>query len=464
MHPVSAPAAAAATAEAAPAGLASWNQYLPPSVIVILAGLLALSAFFSSCETAFLSIPRPRLRGMREENALTVRWVVRLLENPGRLLTTILVGNMIVNTLIGVVLGSRVKDFFESGLAMPPIAAYPAAIIVTTALMLFFGEITPKVFAVRAQEAYARAAVLPLMAADRLVAPIRNGLLKVTEFLFRVTRFHDLHAAPFITDDELKSALSDDHTQGVIEEDERLMIRGILEVHDVQLRDILVPRPDVVALPEDATVHEAHELFREHEYSRVPIYREDLDHIIGVLFSKDLLPSLAKNLLDQPVNALARPPHFVPEVMTVKEFIRNVQRLRSHLAVVVDEFGGTQGIVTLHDAIERVVGDIQDEGDDESPLYELLGEGVYRVDGALPLDELSDLLQIPIEDEEHNTVTGFLMHHMDKLPAAGDRLEHLGVTFTVEKVERRRAALVRVELAQETAEGAPGAPHEEGEA
>ncbi len=449
------PGVATATASGTSAGEhaqrdgTSWSDYLPGSVLGVLLFLLALSAFFSSCETAFLSIPKTRLRGMRDEEALTARWVARMLDNPGRLLTTILVGNMLVNTLVGVVLGTRVKDYFESGLAIPAYAAYPAAIGVTTAMLLFFGEITPKVFAVRAQESYARIVVVPLMLADGILAPLRSGLLKVTEFLFRVTRFHELHAAPFITDDELKSALSEDQTRGVIEDDERMMIQGILDVQDVQLREILIPRPDVVGLEEDATVREAHELFQEHEYSRMPIYVDDLDHITGILFSKDLLASLAKGLSDQPVKAIARPPHFVPEVMTVKAFIKDVQRLRSHLAVVVDEFGGTEGIVTLHDAIELVVGDIQDEGYDEQPEYEDIGDGIYRVNGGFSLEDLSDLVHVPIEDEEHNTLTGFLMHKMEKMPCVGDQLSHLGVKFTVEQVEKMRASVVRVELEQD---------------
>jgi len=427
----------------------AWLDYLPPSVLAVLACLLILSAFFSACETAFLSIQRPRLRSMREEGEITARLVAEMLDNPGRLLTTILVGNMIVNTLIGVILGTRVKDLFEYGLNASAWVSYPAAVGLTTAVLLFFGEITPKIFAVRTQEAYARVAVVPLKLADWILSPIRDGLLAVTDFLFRVTRFHELHAAPFITDDELKSALSEDQTKGVIEEDERLMIRRILDVHDVQLREILVPRPDIVALPEEATVREAHALFHEHEYSRVPVYKEDLDNITGILFAKDLLASLPEGLLDQPVKALARPPHFVPEIMTVRAFIKDVQRLRSHLAIVVDEYGGTEGIVTLHDAIELVVGVIRDEGEEESPPYEQIAEGVYRVEGSFTLSELSDLLHVPIEDEEHNTVAGFLMHHMEKLPAAGDRITHLGATFTVERVERKHASVVRVEIPRE---------------
>ena len=435
----------------------TWHEHVPLSVIIVVVILLACSAFFSSCETAFLSIHKPRLRSLREEDTLTARWVVQFLDNPGRLLTTILVGNMIVNTIIGVVLGTRVKDLFEYGLGMPAPAAYATAIVVCTSLLLFFGEITPKVFAVRAQEAYARIAVVPLLAADRILAPIRDGLLRLTEFLFQVTHFHELHAAPFITDEELKSVLADEQTKGVIEEDGRQMIRRILEFRDASLREILVPRPDVVALPEEATVAEAHARFREHEYSRMPVYREDLDHIAGILSSKDLIPSLSKGLLDHPVRTLVRPPHFVPETMSVQGFIKDVQRHRSHLAIVVDEYGGTEGIVTLHDAIEEVVGDIKDEDDVEHRPYEQIAERVYRVDGSMLLEELSDLIQAPIEDEEHNTVAGFLMAQTEKVPSVGDQIRYLNVLFTVEEVDGKRASIVRIEVPQErTGDAAPG--------
>ena len=441
-------AAIAATAS----GPTVWHEFLPPSVLLLVAGLLACSAFFSSCETAFLSIHKVRIRALREEPGFAAQSVVRMLDNPGRLLTTILVGNMLVNTLIGVILGTRVTGFFEQVVRMPAPIAYIAGIVATTAVLLFFGEITPKVLAVRLREAYALVAVIPLMAVDRALTPVCTALLRLTDFLFQVTHFHKLRAAPFITDEELKSALSDDDATAVIEEDGREMIRRILGFHDVSLQEILIPRPDMIALPEDATVAEAHATFLEHEYSRVPIYKDDLDDITGVLFAKDLLPSLTAGQTDRVVKTLARPPHFVPHTMSVQGFIKDVQRLRSHLAVVVDEYGGTKGIVTLHDAIEQVVGDIQDEGDDEPPPYEQLGEGVFRVDGGLPLDELSDLIGIPMEDEEHNTVAGFLMDRGEKVLSEGDQIQHGGMLFTVEAVDGKRASTVRIEIVGRAAE------------
>lgn len=421
-----------------------WHAYLKPEVIVVVVLLLALSAFFSSCETAFLAIQKPELRAMREDKKLTSRLVVRMLDDPGRLLTSILVGNMLVNTLIGVTLGTRIKDVFEFSFGLPAPVAYLMAIVLTTGALLFFGEITPKVFAVRAQARYARVAVIPLMVADRMIAPLRKGLIHVTDFLFRVTHFHELRAAPYITDVELKSMLANGEVKGSIEEDGRQMIRRILEFHDVQLREIVVPRLDIVSVAEDATVADALTVFRENEYSRMPVCRDDLDHIIGVLFAKDLLPSVLRNDLDRQVKTLARPAHFVPETMSVQDFIKDVQRRRSHLAIVVDEYGGTEGLVTLHDAVEQIVGDIRDETE---PLpYEQIGERAYRVKGNMSLEELTELTDILIEDTEHNTVAGFLMDKTEKVLDVGDRIHYAGVQFMVEAVDGRRASLVRVEL------------------
>ena len=432
-----------------------WDDILPPSVCVAVLCLLALSAFFSSTETAFFSIPRPRLRSLRAQRTVSARLVVQMLDSPGKLLTTILVGNMLVNTLIGVVLGTRIKDLFHEAAGIPSSVSYALSIVITTSALLFFGEITPKIMAVRARERWALLAVFPLQAVGRIIGPVRDGLLWFTDRLFRVTRFHELHAAPFITDVELKSVLSNGEPEDEVEEDGRQMIRNILEFHDAQLREIVIPRPDVVAVPEDATVGEALALYRTHEFSRMPVYGSDIDHISGVLFAKDMLPSLTEGDLARPVSELTRPPHFVPETMAVQEFIKSVQRLRSHLAIVVDEFGGTEGIVTLQDAIEEVVGDISVEGEREDRLYEEAGEGVYRVQGGFALDEFSELTGIDLEDGEHQTLAGYLMGQEDKLPTVGDRFVHGNVTYTVEEVEDRRLGVVRVEIGGTKKGGTP---------
>lgn len=443
----SAPAAAGdSSLHAGPTPWATARAYMPVPLFLCILVLLVLSAFFSASEVAFFSIHRLRLRGMGEEGSPTGRLVSRMMEHPGRLLTNILVGNMIVNVLISVLLPARVERIMVHALAVPSPLSYVLAVALCTAVLVLFGEVSPKVFAVRVSEIYARSAAIPLSVTDWVLGPLRWSLLHFTDFIFHVTRFNDIQAAPFITDEEFKSVLSNGEAQGVIEKEEEQMIQRILEFGDALLREILVPRPDVAALDENATVGQALEFFREHEFSRMPVYRDDLDHVTGVLFAKDMLPSVVKGDLTRPIRELARPPRFVPETMTVRGFVKDAQRMRRHLAIVVDEYGGTEGIVTLEDALEEVVGDIHDEDKEEKPLFEELGDGVFRVDGGLPLDELSDLIGMPIEDEEHETVAGFLMEQTQKIPELGDRIEHLGALFIVEKVDGKRAAALRIEV------------------
>lgn len=359
------------------------SDFFPVYVLAGVVCLIAFSAFFSASEVAFFSLHRLRLRGLGETGGRTGRLVSSMMERPGHLLTTILVGNMIVNVLISVVLPGRVQSVLELSLGMPVPVAYLATVLLCTGFLVYFGEVTPKVVAVRVGELFARSASVPLKFFDWFLGPLCWLLIQFTNFIFRVTRLNDIKAAPFITDDEFKSLLVHGEEHGVIEEDEGQMIQGILEFSDASLREILVPRPDVVALSEEAPVREALALFREREFSRMPLYKEDLDHITGILFAKDLLPTVLKGEQDMPVREVARAAHFVPETMTVAAFVRDAQRFRTHLAIVVDEFGGTEGIVTLEEAIEEVVGDIQEEDKEEKARYDVLGNGSYRVEGNL---------------------------------------------------------------------------------
>lgn len=438
------------------AAVRAWTEHLPVSVLVAVGVLVMLSAFFSGSETAFFSIHRIRLRAMREEPGVTGRLVASMMDRPGQLLATILIGNEIVNVLIAVLLGTRTEDLFTEWAGLPEPAGYALAVVLCTSFLVFFGEVSPKVVAVHMDERFARTVAIPLRFFDKTLAPVRDGFLKLTDGLFKLARFHELRAAPFITDDELKSVFTDGEAQGVIEEDERQMIQGILEFSDATLREILVPRPDVVALSGDATVADALAVAREHEFSRFPVYDDDLDHVTGLLVIKDLLPSFAKGDLDRKVGTLKRPPHFVPEVMTVHQFVKDAQRHRTHLAVVVDEYGGAAGIVTLEDAIEQVVGDIMDEDEVKTPAYRSVGPNTYEVEGGLSLDELNELVDADLEDEEHETVAGFLMNQIDKVPEPGDEIECDGIRFTVKACEGRRVSTLRIQVLLERDSKKPG--------
>lgn len=454
-------AVSSAQAQAADGGeeiaKASWQTFLPLWLIGMALVLLALSAFFSGSEAAFFSIHRVRLRAMGEDSSATPRKVAQLMESPGRLLTTILVGNTIVNVLIGLTLGTRVESAMKAAWGVPEAVAYLGAIVGVTAALVLVGEITPKVLAVRTGEMFARAVVWPLTGLDHLIGPLRNGLLRLTDFLFRVTRFTELRAAPFITDDEFKSVFMNEAAAEAIEEDERQMIRGILEFTDAQLKEILVPRPDVMALQCDETVADALNAFREHAFSRMPVYDEDLDHISGVVVMKDLLPYIMKANTDVKLRGLVRPAFFAPETMTVRQFVTEARQRRAHIAIVVDEYGGTEGIATLHDALEEVVGDIHEEDEQSSLPYRKLGRDTFRVEGSMPTDELSELLGIPIEDEEHETVAGYLMGHSDTIPQVGDRFETDGAEFTVEACQGNRVETLKVRVLDRPPEVGPSA-------
>lgn len=440
-----APGAAGAASAAEPA-LRTWMGLLPFSVVAAVVCCLAFSAFFASSETALFSIPKHRLRALRGEDRYTSHLIVRMFDHPGRLLTSILVGNMLVNTLVGILLAGRVEALLDRMLGLPVAASYILSVILCTGVLVFFGEITPKILAVHAGEVYARVAVVPLAFVVRLLTPVCRTLLWITDFIFVVTRFNEIHAAPYITDEELKSLVASSEAENSAEKDGRQMIQRILEFQDVMLREILVPRPDVVALPASATVGQALDLYREHEYSRMPVYRDDLDHVMGVLFVKDLLPSLVQGDRDRPIKDLLRKAHFLPETLGVQGFVTESQRLRSHLGIVVDEYGGTEGIVTLEDAISIVVGTLPEEDEETAPEYDHIAEGVYRLDGTMPLDKLSDLMGTPIEDEEHESLSGFLMNLSGKILEANDQIEFAGYRFTVESVDGKRATSVRMEV------------------
>ena len=426
----------------------TWDQILTPPAILGTILLLVLSAFFSACEVAYFSLHKIQLLAMADSDHLLDRLAARLMEKPSDLLTTILMGNSIVNVLLSVVLATRVEELFSDVLSLPPVAAYILAVLIGTGALIFFGEITPKVLVVRMSERFARDAALPLVLADKILYPLRHAMMGLIRFLFKVTRFSEVRPAPFMTDEEFMSLISESEASGAIETDEREMIESILEFNDSAVREILIPRPDITALSRQATVGEALEIFREHGFSRMPVYRGTIDHITGVLIAKDLLSAKEAGKLDASIKPYLREPTFVPETMTVARFVKSAQKTRTHLAIVVDEFGGTEGLVTLQDAIREVVGDIgeEDHKEREDVPVTQIAEGVYHVDGSMPLDELQELTGVNINDDSHTTVAGFLMEQNDKVPEKGDEISHEGITYTVESVDGKRVERMKIEI------------------
>lgn len=422
----------------------SWQVY------ILTFALLLSSAFFSATETAFFSIRSNRLKEMVDSTSITDRIVAQLMLRPAELLTTILIGNAIVNISLTIVFGTRLERFLSERVFANTFGSnwisYVLTVFISSTILIFGGEVTPKLFSSRFVESYARSVAPIVFIIHQTLSPMRKLILNIIGLIFRLTRFSSIPPSPWVTGDELKSLVQKSELSDVIAEEERKMIRGILEFRDESVKRILVPRTDIIAIPDTATVADAWEIFCEHEYSRMPIFHENLDHIVGILYAKDLLDWTEEERWNQPVKPLGRKVHFIPEAMAISEFIKMTQRVHAHMAIVVDEYGGTAGLVTLHDALSIIVGEIGDDEKEEEPLFVKIDEGEYLINGKMPIAELEELIQISLEDKEHTTVAGFLLSQHESLLDVGNSVEIGSVRFIIDRMEGNRIAWVRLQV------------------
>ncbi|MCA1900634.1 MAG: hemolysin family protein [Candidatus Hydrogenedens sp.] len=429
------------------------DKFFPFHIIILSCCLLTSSAFFSATETAFFSIRTTQLKAMKNSPSFRDRMIAQLMKSPSELLTTILMGNAIVNIGLSIAFGSRLEEYIINRVLPSSIASsfvsYSIACLASTLLLIFGGEVTPKLIASRYVEQYARSVVFLIFIIHALFTPIRRLLLFSIGITFRITHFSSIPPSPWVTDDELKLLVNEEGLSNVIAEDERKMIRSILEFRDEPVKRILVPRTEIVAIQDTATVADAWEVFCEHEYSRMPIYHENLDHIIGILYAKDLLDYTERGQWKQPVKPIGRKANFIPDTMSISELIKTAQKLNTHVAIVVDEYGGTAGLVTLHDALSAIVGEISDDESVEEPLFVKISENEYLLHGKMPISELEELIQYSLEDPEHNTIAGYLLKQHENLTKQGDIVSVGPLKFTVEKMDGKRITQLRLNIERE---------------
>ena len=410
--------------------------------------LLALSAFFSGSETAFFSLNKLQVKEQREDGGAAGRRVARLLARPQRLLVTILVGNTVVNTAAVTLATLLAHSLAEAG-GLPLELVIPLEIVAVTLVLLLVAEVTPKVLAFRHNAETARAAALPLQACQALLWPVVKPLLALTH---RVRRGMQDPDRVLFTPDEMKALLEVGQEEGSLEEDEKELIHSIFEFGETTVREVMVPRIDMVCLPHDAGLDEAVDLIRREGHSRIPMFRERVDNVVGILYAKDLLPFLQQREAPDSLDQLARLPYFVPEGKKIDDLLREFQANRIHMAIVVDEYGGTAGLVTLEDILEEIVGEIQDEFDAEAPPWRRTADEGWVIDSGLLLEDANALLEdevLPTE-EDYETLGGFIYELAGEVPKAGDSFEHLGWRFTVMTMKRHRIGLVKVKRSDET--------------
>ena len=409
----------------------AWLQFA-----ILLVSLL-LCALSSAAETSFTSISRIKLKDLVEEGNQQAIQIEKTLSNPNKFLLTILIVNrvaVIVAASMATVLALRFSRTFGELIAT----------VLTSLVVLIFCEIAPKTVAVQNPLRWARAFVKPVRAVSWLLQPVVWALSAITNTLVRLMGGQVRRPGPFVTEEELRLLLTVGEEQGVLEEEETEMIHSIFEFADTTVREVMVPRIDMVTLEADATVDEAVDLALQAGFSRIPVYKESIDDIAGVLYTKDMLKQLREDHNTLPVRDLVRPAYFVPETKKLDDLLREIQQKRVHMVIVVDEYGSVAGLVTIEDLVEEIVGDIQDEYDREEKLYEKVSENEYIFDAKINIDEFNELMDTKLDNTGYETLGGFLYAQLDKIPVVGDTIKFNNLTFTVLTTRGRRITQVRV--------------------
>lgn len=414
-----------------PADLPSY-QNNTPQFLILIAVLIAMSAFFSSAETAFSSLNKVKLKAMYQNSKKTER-VLALAEDYDIVLSTILIGNNLVNIACTSVATLVFTGWFGADLGTT------LSTVVMTVVILIFGEVTPKTIA---KEKAERMALLlsPFVQFFTVVFYPVNLFFRGWKQM--LNKLFGLGKSDTITEEELKTYVHEAHTGGEIDENESKLIRSSIEFDDIEVCDILTPRVDVEAVDKYAPFSEIEKVFNTTNYSRLPVYIGDIDHIVGVIHHRDFEAARSRNL--KSLRTVLKPVPTVSPDTKISNTLRILQKNKTHLAVVVDEFGGTEGIVTLEDILEELVGEIWDEHDEVQIDIEKVDEGVYLVDGSAGLEHFFDFFDIDETNDEVSTVNGWVMQKLDDIPHIGNHFTYRDLDITVKSVDGRRADKIQV--------------------
>ncbi|MEG0708562.1 MAG: hemolysin family protein [Cellulosilyticaceae bacterium] len=414
--------------------------------IFVLVVLLMGSAFFSASETALMSISKVDARHMVEQNIRGAKLVAKLVEDPNRLLGSILVGNNIVNigaSSLATVIATQIFNSAGAGIATG----------VMTILVLIFGEITPKSLSAQNPQKMALLVARPISLIVSVCSPIVKTLMLVTNVLIRIFGGNVDSSKPFITTDQLKTIVTVSHEEGVIEDEEKEMIYNVFGFGDSYTKDVMIPRTDMVAIDIDSTYEEILELYNQEQFSRMPVYQETHDNIIGVLYIKDLLFKRFDHEHFS-VKDFLREVYFVHEFKRIDELFKEMRLKKIGMAVVVDEYGGTSGLITMEDLIEEIVGDIDDEYDITEDNFIKISDSEYLVDGTYRISDFNEKLNLDILSNEFDSMGGFIIGLLDRFPDECEVIAYENLTFVVEDTCNNRINKLKITLHSEDKENA----------
>ncbi|ADY55928.1 protein of unknown function DUF21 [Syntrophobotulus glycolicus DSM 8271] len=427
------------------------------SQIVILFVLIVLNAFFAASEIALISLNDNKIRLLAEEGDKKARQLQRLLSEPSKFLATIQIGI----TLAGFLASAFAAESFSGKLVdlikifhlpVSDILLKNISLVLITVILSYFtlvlGELVPKRLAMKKAEPIALFVVRPLLILSAATSPFIAFLTMSTNSFVRLFGVDPNEEEDQVTEEEIRMMVDVGEEKGAIDESERLMINNVFEFNNKTAEDIMTHRTDIFALPVDADLKTVIHFINTEKFSRIPIYQDDIDHIVGVLHSKDILHCLLEDCDKEKfeLKKIIRQPYFVPISKRTDELFKELQRKKVHLAIIIDEYGGTAGIVTLEDLIEEIVGNIFDEYDEEIKDFEKLDEDTCLINGTTSLDAVSDYLDTELPVEEYDTLSGFVIGQLDRIPGEDERpaVEYNGFLFEVEEVEEKRVAMVKV--------------------
>jgi len=421
--------------------------------ILIILLLILINGFFVGAEIAFVSVRRTRLDELAEAGDRRAKRAQKLMRDPGRFLAVIQVAITFLGALASAVAAVSIVTVVAEplrGIALIADQADTIALLLVTFIVsvvsIVLGELIPKGFALANPDRIALAVSGPISLFAKIVSPLVAVLVLLTKIISKPfgidpTRTPELSAA------EIRLIVEQGSQQGVLEAEEEQMISAVMSLSDSKLHEVMVPRIDIAAIDQEASFDDAVTLVLTEGHSRTPLYKESVDHIVGILYAKDLLRIIAAGGPRPRLRDIMRPALFVPESQAVDDLLNELQRRRVHMAIVLDEYGGTAGLVTIEDLLEEIVGEIQDEFDEEEPMKVIVREGEAILDGRADIDEMGELVDPPLEledDEEYDTVGGFVYHRIGRVPVVGDTVAVDPFKITVIKVIGRRVGKVRV--------------------
>lgn len=413
--------------------------------IIILLILLALSAFFSSNETALMSVNKIRLRSLADEGNKRAAMALDILENQTpKLLSAILIGNNIVNISASSLATTLAYSF----------GGYMVSIVtvILTVLILIFGEITPKNYATINSEKITLRYIPVFKFLMTIMTPVIFIINLFSRGVMRLMRVDPDAASKAMTEEELRTIVDVSHEDGVIESDEKEMIYNVFDLGDATAKDIMVPRVHVTFADVESTYDELIDIFREDKFTRLPVYKDSQNNIVGIINMKDLL--LYDKNEEFVIDHLLRKPHFTYETKSISDLLVEMKDSTFNIAIVLDEYGDMAGLITLEDILEEIVGEIHDEYDEkEDELVQKISDREYIIEGSMHLDDVNDHLDTELDSEDYDSLGGFIIEHLDRLPVAGDEvITEDGIRLIVEKLDKNRIEKVHVYLPEKDPE------------